>query len=562
MIYVILQLRYLLAFLACGVLSICAQNIDPNLDVNVLADQVSSGMEMDISNDGRVFIAERNGKVKLFTPGKKGTDTIIDLKADTRCEGGLIGLALSPDFNRTGWIYMYHTVADPNDKAFYNHHLGRFTFKDNKIDPKSEKVLLKVRASSQKRIHEAGSIAFDKDGFLYLSCGDNQIRSEYLFSLKTSANSNDLRGKILRVKPKADGTYDIPEGNLFKPGTPKTKPEIYIMGLRNPFRIHVDKHTGWLLWGENGPPNNWVPGTKIDKKTVPLGYDEFNLAKNPGFRGYPMVIANQQAFKNYDPNSKKEKGYFDPQAPVNDHKENTGIKNLPAAQPPLIWYEGLQKEFPELGKGGESAIAGPIFRSQSSYPQETRLPAKYEGNWIIGEYSRGWIKMIKLDKNGNYLGIEPILSKMNFGRPSNIKIGPKGRLHILYFNKGKGSLIRLENKGQLKTSVDNRKFIEIPEKAPKQISKLKGYKLMQGSDCFACHKWTQQSIAPNYLAIAKKYAKDTKAPTMLANKIINGGTGVWGQLPMIPHPNISESDAMEMVKAIMAMADQRVRRKK
>ena len=49
----------------------------------------------------------------------------------------------------------------------------------------------------------------------------------------------------------ADGSYEIPEGNLFPPGTPNTRPEIYIMGLRNPFRISVDAHTGWLLWGEN-----------------------------------------------------------------------------------------------------------------------------------------------------------------------------------------------------------------------------------------------------------------------------------------------------------------------
>ena len=190
--------------------------------------------------------------------------TLIDLKSDYRGEGGLMGIALDPNFDQNQWIFLYHSITDPNDGNYYNHHLSRFTLMDNKIDPSSQKILLKVKACAKGRIHEAGSIAFDNNGLLYLSCGDNQNKREYLFSLKTAANSNDLRGKILRIKPLPDGTYEIPEGNLFVPGT-QNQAEIYIMGLRNPFRIHVDKETGWLLWGENGPPNHWVPNTTIDK---------------------------------------------------------------------------------------------------------------------------------------------------------------------------------------------------------------------------------------------------------------------------------------------------------
>lgn len=260
---------------------------DPDLELSLLATGIREGMEMSIARDGRVFLAERPGKVKLWHPDRPGELTeLIDLKSDTRREAGLIGIALDPNFEKNNWIYLQHTVPAPDDPAMYVHHLGRFTVGTERIDRASEKVLLKIRASAENRIHEAGSIAFGPDGLLYLSVGDNQIRSEYLFSCKTSANSNDLRGKILRIRPTAGGGYTIPEGNLFPPGTPKTRPEIYIMGLRNPFRIHVDPQTGWLLWGENGPPNNWAPGTPLDKqKSIPLGYDEFNLAKRAGFYG-------------------------------------------------------------------------------------------------------------------------------------------------------------------------------------------------------------------------------------------------------------------------------------
>jgi cytochrome c len=280
---------------------------DPDLELSILATGIREGMEMSIAQDGRVFVAERPGKVKLWHPDRPGGLTeLIDLKSDTRREAGLIGIALDPNFEKNNWIYLQHTVPAPDDPAVYMHHLGRFTVGQERIDRASEKVLLKIRASAENRIHEAGSIAFGPDGLLYLSVGDNQIRSEYLFSCKTSANSNDLRGKILRIRPTTEGGYTIPEGNLFPPGTPKTRPEIYIMGLRNPFRIHVDSQTRWLLWGENGPPNNWAPGTPLDKqKSIPLGYDEFNLAKRAGFYGYPLVIANQEPFTHYDPATKK-----------------------------------------------------------------------------------------------------------------------------------------------------------------------------------------------------------------------------------------------------------------
>src|SRR5690606_18622882 len=89
-------------------------------------------------------------------------------------------------------------------------------------------------------------------------------------------------GKILRVHPEDDGTYTIPEGNLFEPGTDQTRPEIYVMGLRNPYRIHVDPETGWLYWGDVGPD------ARVDSETRgSKGYDEYNQAREAGFFGWP-----------------------------------------------------------------------------------------------------------------------------------------------------------------------------------------------------------------------------------------------------------------------------------
>jgi glucose/arabinose dehydrogenase/cytochrome c551/c552 len=522
---------------------------DENLEVAILAQGIEDGMEMTIANDGRIFAIERKGKVKLIDPAKPGeVTTIVDLESDTRCESGLIGICLDPKFDDNGWIYMYHTVPIDDDPEYHMHHLGRFDYKNGKIDPASEKVLLKVKASYKKRIHEAGSIAFDSKGLLYLSCGDNQIRSEYLFSCKTSANSNDLRGKILRIRPTPEGGYTIPEGNLFKPGTPKTRPEIYIMGLRNPFRIHIDPKTDWLLWGENGPPNNWVPGTKIDKNTAPDGYDEYNLAKGPSFRGYPMVIADQQAFPNYDFDAEKTRPKFDPKKPVNDHKDNTGVKELPPSQPPLIWYQNEQKEFPELGKGGESAIAGPVYRMSDKYPKDLRLPAVYDSSWFIGEYARGWVKAAELDDDGNLVKIRHVLPRVRLGKPTNLKMGPKGRLHVLYYGPN-GGVVRLVNKGQGGVPYTT---LKSHDKPPKSISKKdKGLALMAKSDCLNCHQWQTVSVAPKYVDIAKRYKDTPNAAALLTQKVLKGGGGVWGEIPMPPHPQHTEQDAAEMVATIL-----------
>jgi len=88
----------------------------------------------------------------------------------------------------------------------------------------------------------------------------------------TAANTNDLREKILRIKLQTDGTYSIPEGNLFPKRTPKTRPEIYIMGSRNPYRFSVDKKTNFLLLGDIGRiPKVPASGT--------LSYDEINQAQ-------------------------------------------------------------------------------------------------------------------------------------------------------------------------------------------------------------------------------------------------------------------------------------------
>jgi cytochrome c len=89
-----------------------------------------------------------------------------------------------------------------------------------------------------------------------------------------------------------------------------------------------------------------------------------------------------------------------------------------------------------------------------------------------------------------------------------------------------------------------------PEKTDSE--KDKGMELIAQSDCLTCHKLNEQLIGPSYKAVAEKYENTEANVKMLAGKIIKGGQGVWGSVPMTAHPAISEPDAILMVKYIMA----------
>jgi len=81
----------------------------------------------------------------------------------------------------------------------------------------------------------------------------------------------------------------------------------------------------------------------------------------------------------------------------------------------------------------------------------------------------------------------------------------------------------------------------------------KGNQLIAQSDCLTCHKVSEKLVGPAYVEIAKKYNGDTGKADYLAGKIIKGGAGVWGEVPMTPHPGLSEDDAKEMAKYVLSL---------
>jgi len=94
---------------------------------------------------------------------------------------------------------------------------------------------------------------------------------------------------------------------------------------------------------------------------------------------------------------------------------------------------------------------------------------------------------------------------------------------------------------------------EPAKEEPKAVAKKDGKALIAGSDCRTCHKDDQKLIGPAYQDVAKKYENNAKNVKMLAEKVLNGGQGNWGEIPMAGHPNLSVEDASAMVEYILSM---------
>lgn len=441
----------------------------------MLAEKLNEPLEMAILPDERVLFIERHGTVQLYSPATKRVSTIATIPVSTKykdtkgheteAEDGLLGINVDPNFTTNHWVYLYYSPAGSEPK----NSLVRYQMQGDKLLMDSQKVLLNVPTQREQCCHTGGSIDWDRNGNLYLSTGDNTSPRATLYTpiderdgrspwdaQKSSANTNDMRGKILRIHPEADGTYTIPDGNLFPKGTAQTLPEIYTMGHRNPYRISVDKHTGSVYWGDVGPD----AGT--DSVGIgPAAEDEYNVATAPGNFGWPYFVGDNKAYNDLDFATNKSGPQFDPAHPVNNSPNNTGLQSLPIARPALIGYPASEtKKYPLMGSGGRSAMAGPTYYP-ADYPNAKRpFPAYYAGKTFLYEWMRDLMLAVSVDDTGKMSSLERFLPNQPLSHPIDMAFGPNGDLYVLEYGTGwfaqndDSRLVRIEyNAGNRKPSV-------------------------------------------------------------------------------------------------------------
>lgn len=406
----------------------------------ILARNLSEPMELDIFEDGRIIFVERKGGIKLYHPETEMLQSVTEFPVHTEFEDGLLGIALDPDYEKNKWIYLFYSPL--GDKAVQ--HVSRFVFDNDSLYYDTEKVVLEIPVQRKECCHSGGSLEFDKEGNLFIGVGDNTnpFDSDGYAPIderpgrkpwdaqRSSGNTNDLRGKILRIKPQPDGSYTIPEGNLFAEGTAKTRPEIYVMGCRNPFRLSIDSRTGYLYWGDVGPDAG-----EDSELRGPKGIDEINQARASGYWGWPYSRGNNQAYRDYNFATKVSGDYFDPQNLINESPNNTGLKKLPSVNESVVWYSyDRSKEFPWVGVGGKNPMAGPIYYS-NEYEGEEKFPAYFDGKLITYEWMRHWIYLISFDSTGQMIKVEPFMQNTTFNRPMDMLFGKDGKLYMLEYGQ-------------------------------------------------------------------------------------------------------------------------------
>ncbi|UBM58332.1 ThuA domain-containing protein [Marinilongibacter aquaticus] len=444
----------------------------------VLVNDLNNPMELAISKKGKIYFTELSGKLSVYNT-KNDTYKLIHrfpliLKGGT----GLIGITLDPKFEENRWAYVYYTPLENIESDTVMFHLSRFKIYENdSIDLASEQRFLHVPVHAISGAHHGGSLAFDSKGVLVLSTGDGTtpFPSDGFAPIderpgkaledaqRGTANTFDYKGKILKIIPKPDGSYDVPEGNLFPKGKEKTLPEIFAMGVRNPYRIAINPKTNTVYWGEIGPD----AGADTDRG--PRGYDEFNQGKEAGFYGWPYFIGNTFAYSDWDFETGKPRGKYNPNKPENDSPNNTGLRFLPKPKPAMIYYPyALSDKFPELGLGGRSAMAGQFYTFDPKNSNPRKFPEYYDGGLFVFEWMRNWMRVLRFDEQENYLRSEAFMPTIgDFRRPIDLAFGEDGVMYALEY----GSVYGADNVDARLVKIEYNPFNRAPEVQARIIDK-------------------------------------------------------------------------------------------
>jgi len=331
--------------------------------------QVASGLNpttMTFAPDGRLFLCEKHGRLRVVANGQMLPEPVLDLSAklETWNERGLLSVCFDPQFATNGWLYVYYThnrnPADANHLSS-NNRLSRFTLKGNVADPASEVVLLELNNLSKIGWHNGGGLGFGRDGKLYLSTGENA-------NGPNAQDTTNLLGKLLRLNK--DGS--IPTDNPHYQEYAGNNRAIVALGLRNPFSLSVQRTTGLLYVSMVGNIYEQIEGYETDKAPVAVNY------------GWPGLDGTQK-----------------------------NPPTLAGYRAPVYAYDH--------GRGDAVALCGGDFYNPAQ-PSAEAFPAEYTGRFFFSDY-KGWIKMIDPAHPETRLDFAS-----GIDRPIDVDIAPDGAL--------------------------------------------------------------------------------------------------------------------------------------
>lgn len=317
--------------------------------------------------DGRMLVGERGGAVRVVdASGALLATPMITLAVDTtNGERGILGMEVDPAFPSRPYLYLFHTSLAPKDRV------SRFTVVGNQASPASELPLWE-HDDPASDYHHAGGLAIGNDGALFVAVGD-QLNSD------NAQDLSEFGGKILRLDPDLGGPA---AGNPFL-GSPGVHPEIYAYGLRNPFRIEVDRVTGALWIGDVG-------GNTQDAQ------EEINLGAPGANYGWPL-----------------------------QEGPNCYASDCAGFQFPVWSYAHVDPSYYFPTPQG-SVTLGPVYR-------DTAFPVKYQGSLFVGDYANRSIRRLVFDSEGGLVGDPIFYQTGGAGTVVDLTVGADGALYYLTF---------------------------------------------------------------------------------------------------------------------------------
>ncbi|RCG32923.1 PKD domain-containing protein [Sphaerisporangium album] len=459
-----------------------------------LTKSVGEPIDLAVLPDRRVLHTARTGDVRLTDPATGITKIVNTIPVYNNSEDGLQTIGIDPGFAQNKWVYVYYAPrtmtapyppstpigSAPNslpagaDESYWNqwkgyNQLSRFKWTGDSLDLSTEQVIIKVETQRGQCCHVAGDFDWDDQGNLYLATGDNTPASTPgangmapnndapgmnpgFDSRRGAGNTNDLRGKILRIKVAENGSYTVPDGNLFPPGTAKTRPEIFAMGVRNPFRMDVDSVNGTVSWGDYGPDAG-AP----DPARGPMGYVEWNAVPigKPVNAGWPYCTGHNFNYNEWDYATSKPREWFDCAAGAkNTSRWNTGLATVPPAFPATLYYGDNNTHQPaewagltdfDTRQNGQGPMGGPVYHYDAENPSPTKFPAYWDKKYFFAEFSQDYLAAFTMpDANGPVTAIENFLPNSELrtmampitDSPMDIEFGPDGSLYVLDYGNG------------------------------------------------------------------------------------------------------------------------------
>jgi glucose/arabinose dehydrogenase len=333
--------------------------------------------------DGRIFVAEKSGRVKVWKDGHVLAQPLIDIRDDVNdfVDRGLLGMAIDPDFMRNGYLYLLYAWDAPGQARDVDEprrsRLMRYTVYRDSALPNSGTVLLDDHWNDTQN-HSVGTLKFDREGWLWVSLGDGSLSARPDVLSLRALQIDNLQGKLLRIDPSTGN--GVPGNPFYDDTEPASAPSrVWSYGFRNPFRFALHPTTTLPYVGDVGW-NTW----------------EMLMIATPGSNfGWPCV-EGPEVVKDFA-----------------GTPECQGIDSTTTTPKQLNYHHD----------GNNASVTAGDFNMGDHFPAEMK------GDFFWGDYSTRAIKRAVLDEDGRFKQVIDFGTDM--GEPVDIQFGPDGALYYL-----------------------------------------------------------------------------------------------------------------------------------